>query len=439
MKISLKKVLNYLAIFIIFSGAWSYNIRVFAEFRGLYIIIVICLLFWLPFLKGAYFHKGFLFLFSVIVAVSFYNVITGNDTAPMLIKQIMGIFFNAFVFYLLVRINDYDLKGLFKIYLRVAFIVALIGIIQEVSYILKFKPGYDYRKILPVWDIALVENIGFLRVNSILPESTFFCTVLIPAFFVSLTSFLKNTFHFQKKWQSIIIIVSFLLSFSVVGYVGVLFAVILALINNMKFRYIALCAVIIWGLGYFSYNRVTVMKGKIKDVADVLAGKSNLERTNLSVYAFFSNALVAYNSFNDNPLFGHGLGSHQVSYEKYVFKQKIIPASIHSFALCRGDAGSLFLRLLSETGLFGVAMFFVFMAIYYIPKRNDSTGYLWIINNAVLSMFFIKMIRMGNYFVDGFFFFFWMYYFSKRYSKEQITENPQKTTVCRGINGGEVC
>lgn len=333
----------------------------------------------------------------------------------LFLKQLLGIFSNAFIFYLLMKINHYDIKGLFKIYLRLAFIVALIGIIQEVSYVFKFKPGYDFRGILPVWDISLVNDLNLIRVSSILPEAFFFCIVMVPAFFVSIISFLKNSFQFQSKFNSVVIIVSFFLTFSVIGYFGAFFAVILLLYNNRKIRYIVVCAVIILGLAHFSYNKVGIMKIKIDNLFGVIEGREKLEYANISVYAFFSNALVAYNSFKDNPFFGHGLGSHPESYAKYVLREKLIPASaeIDAGNICKGDAGSLFIRLLSETGLFGILIFFGFIVIYYLPKWKDQTGYLWIINNAALSLFFLKILRGGNYFVDGFFFFFWLYYFSK--------------------------
>lgn len=438
MKISMKKTLNYLAVFIVFSGAWSYDVQFFAEFRLLYAIIMICLFFWLSRTKAVYFHKGFLLLFSVIAAVSCFAVFGGNNTAPFLIKQLIGIFFNAFAFYLLIKINNRDLRGLFKIYLRLAFIVALIGIIQEASYLLKFRPGYDYSGILPLWNLAIAGDLRFLRVNSILPECFFFSSVIMPAFFVSLASFMKDTYQFQKKWKCVVIIVSFFLSLSIIAYVGAIFVLLLLLYNNRKFRYVAACAVLIWGLAYLSYNNVNQMRAKIDNAVDVISGKSRLEDANLSVYGFVSNALVTYVTLKDNPFFGHGLGSHQVSYEKYIFGEKVVPMSVHRIGLCKGDAGSLFLRLLSETGLFGFIAFFFFIIKFYIPRWKDETGYLWLINNAVLSMCFVKLLKAGNYFVDGFFFFFWLYYFSKL----ELKAGSRKTAevIARHeLKGSEAC
>ena len=76
------------------------------------------------------------------------------------------------------------------------------------------------------------------------------------------------------------------------------------------------------------------------------------------------------------------------------------------------DANSLFLRLLSETGLFGIIVFFYFLFKSHLLKKRDKSKYLWIISNAILALFLIKLIRSGHYFVNGFFFFFWLYYFS---------------------------
>lgn len=81
------------------------------------------------------------------------------------------------------------------------------------------------------------------------------------------------------------------------------------------------------------------------------------------------------------------------------------------------DANSLFLRLRSETGLLGLLLIFIFIFKFHIIRKNDKSGYLWIINNGILSMFAIRLLRFGHYFATGFFFFFWLYYFSKIDSK----------------------
>lgn len=420
MRLSLKTLLNYVAVFIVFTSAWRFGVLylweqlgILAELRMFYFMMPLILLFYVPIIKGIYFNKTSLSLFLIITFLSLCNVFIGKNTMGLLGKQVIGISISAFFFYFILKINNYNVKELFRMYLNIAFIVALIGIIQEVSYLLGFKPGYDFQHFIPIWkvDVSTRSTLPLLRVNSIFPEPTHFCIVMMPAFFASLTSFLKNNFRFLNRWKSFIIILSYFLTFSLTGYAGIAFSLMVLAYNYRKVHYVIMFVTIICILASFSYYNMAEMRMRVDQSLNVLTGERKLEDTNLSTYGFLSNALVAYNSFKDSPLFGHGLGSHLITYERYIGKK--VARSKYGHALNRDDAGSLLFRLLSETGLFGILIFFGFIFKFHIPRKETEGDYLWIISNAVLAMFFIKLLRFGNYFVDGFFFFFWMYYFSK--------------------------
>jgi len=88
--------------------------------------------------------------------------------------------------------------------------------------------------------------------------------------------------------------------------------------------------------------------------------------------------------------------------------------------LNREGGSSLFLRILSEMGLFGILVFFYFLFRFYLPKRKDRMDYLWVISSAVLVMFLIRLIRAEHYFSGGLFFFFWLYYFTWKVIKNKM-------------------
>ena len=417
MKLTLKDIINYIVIFTIFSSAFTFrDIFLFADLRITYLIMVLALLLWILFVENIYFNKAFFFLFSIIIISSFYNIYIGKDTLGLLAKQVIGISLNAIIFYLLLKINKYDLKGLFKIYLNIAVLVGAIGLIQELSYLLNFKFGYDFYYIIPNWKTSISQS-GFLRINSILPEPASFCYSMMPAFFVSIISFSRNSFRFLTKWKSLIIISSFFLTFSTIGYIGIVISLFLLMYNYRKIRYVFAGIIIVFVFVFFLWNNISEFQVRIGDSIDMLTGKANLETVNLSTFALFSNALVAYNSFKDSPIFGSGLGSHKLSYYKYI--NDIVDINKISTFLNVDDANSLFSRLLSETGLFGIVIFFYFLFKFHLSKKRDESNYLWIINNAILAMFLIRLIRCGHYFINGFFFFFWLYYFAWKLNKTQ--------------------
>ena len=251
MKFTLKDVINYIVIFTIFSGAFVFgDIFSFAEFRISYIIMALALLLWIPFLKKFYFNKVFFPLFIIIIISSLYNIYLGKDTLGLLAKQVIGISLNAIIFYLLIKINKYDLKRLFKIYLNIAVLVGVIGLIQELSYLLNFKFGYDFHYIISNWKVSISQS-GFLRINSILSEPAFFCNSMMPAFFVSIISFSRNSFRFLTKWKSLIIISSFFLAFSTVGYIGIVISIFLLMYNYRKMKYLFGGIILVFVLVFF--------------------------------------------------------------------------------------------------------------------------------------------------------------------------------------------
>jgi len=410
---SIKTVLNYISVFIVFSGGWTFFILDFADLRASYFVMMFIMLAWLPFLRHIYFHKGFMLLFFIICLASLYNIIIGNDTPDLFMKQFIGILLNSFFFYALIKINGYDIKRLFKIYLNLAFIVALIGVLQEASYLLGFRTGYDFKHFIPYWNLVMNNTFGLPRLNSILPEPSYFCGVMMPAFFVSVVSFLKNNFGFQKKWKSVIIIVSFFFTFSAVGYIGIFFSLALLAYSYRKTHYFIVVGLIIAALGVLGYRNIPDFRIRIDHSVGIMKGDIRLETVDSSTFAFYTNARVASRNFLDNPVFGTGLGSHKISYYRLIERCINIDEIIGMSFLNVADASSLFLRLLSETGLVGVLVFLAFLLRFNVKRAQGAGNYLWIINNAVLAMFFVKLLKIGHYFIDGFFFFLWLYYFSK--------------------------
>jgi O-antigen ligase len=253
-----------------------------------------------------------------------------------------------------------------------------------------------------------------------------FCVAMMPAFFVSLNSFFKGGFRFLKKWKCIIIIISVFFSLSLSGYVGIVLSFILLFYNYKKFRYILIGVILICAFVYYAYNYIGDIQDRVNWMQDVLYKKTLLDLTpDISTFSFLTNALVTYNTFMESPVLGVGLGSYELSYYKYIGKIVDVDKVISFFNW--NDANSLFLRLLSETGLFGVLLFFWFIFRFYVFKKNDRSGYLWLINNGILVAFLIRLIRFGHYFIVGFFFFFWIYYFAGKASrmlKKVQDENP---------------
>ena len=414
-RIRIKDIINCLAVFTVFTEALSYANIPFFELRVSYLILLTIILLLLPFIRRFVFPMAALLFFIALIIFSLINIIAGNNNIFLLLKQCVGIIISASFFYLLIKYNGNDIKRLFLIYLNISFTVALFGIIQEAAYFMHYKPLYDLKYILPKYYLPDYYTLPYFRVSSIMPEPSAFCVAMMPAFFVSLTSILRKNFNYISFIKCLCIIIAFLLSFSTVGYMGIIITILIIAVNSQSFKNIVKYSIIAILLSAAFCFSIPDIKHRVTNSLAFFTGKCKIEETNLSTYTFMQNFYVAKNVFQNSPIIGHGFGSHELSYDRY-FKKPASPDCWQP-SLNFKDANSLFLRFISETGILGLLAFIFFLIRFHLLRSKDDTGYLWVINNAILAFFLVRLIRQGNYFSEGFFFFLWLYFFSKKSAK----------------------
>jgi len=417
----LLNVLNYLSVFIVFSGAVIFGNTNSFEVRGSYFIMALVFIFWIPLIKRSIvFNRVFFIPFAAVILFSLLNAARSFTAPHLLAKQAIGISVNALWFYTLIKINRYDIKRLFKIYLDLAFVVSLIGIVQEISFILNFTPGYNYQGFLPYWYLLPKTAHNLLRVNSIMIEPSGLAVVLLPAVFACVTALLKQDYGLVSKVRGIVIVSCFLLTFSSTGYIGLLLAVFFAMFRSRNLKRVLISSGVILLLFFGLYNVSNEFKIRVDDSIDALCGKKDLRDTNFSTFVLYNSAKVAYSSFRSSPVIGTGLGSFELFYEK-IFPDLNKDSYFEKFTVIK-DGASLFLRLISETGLLGIMFLLIFLIRFFVSFKKGPSWPLWIINNAALLFILIRLIRVGHYFSDGFFLFFWMYYFSRKQAEGAANE-----------------
>lgn len=408
---------NYLLISNIFTGGFVLTTDYF-DFYIAYVFMAFFLLFFLFSKKKISINRNFIYILFFIVACSLLNVLCNENSIFLLLKSLIGFILNGVTYYLLIQLNKNTVQKLFNVYLQIACIVALIGIFQEISFLAGFKYGYDFSYFIPRIVIDDTQ-LGMLRVTSIMPEPAHFGAVMAPAVFISILNIIQEKKYFIGRGMSCLIILSVLLSFSLISYLGIAICFILIMFNYRKVKLLVLCAITLFVFSLISYKCLPVVRMKINQTAAVISGKIPLEKTNLSTFSFYSNGVIAFKSFMNNPLIGSGIGSHPFSYNKYI--SQVVSRDTFGIYINSKDASSLFFRIISETGLLGIFLFFYFLFKFYVPKKK--TGDLWIISNSILCLFILNLIRQGNYFYSGFIFFVWMYYFTSKKNDDLI--NPK--------------
>ena len=348
-------------------------------------------------------------IFAILLLTGIFNIFLGNNTAPLFIKVFVGLMLSYFFYYYVVVEFRYDIEQLFKWYLKGAYIAALIGVVQFVSFQIGFEPGYNYRWILNKWGFIPGGNFG-IRVNSVFGEPTYLGAVLSAAFFVSLYNMVSRESYYLSKFQSLVIIVIYVLSFSGLGQTGIFLSLIFLAISFGLVRYIAIFIPLGIMLFTFLYNNVNDFRERYDSLIELfMTGKFRLGKTHGSSFILYNNYKVAMQNIKQNFLFGSGIGSHPLAFQKFSLASNF---KVYGFNLNSADANSMLLRLISETGIFGVGIFVFVIIKGYVKRDSQHDTYHWLVSNSILVMILLNLFRQGHYFINGFPFFMVLYYFN---------------------------
>jgi len=379
------------------------------SFDFYYYYIVIILLSPLFFLIDLKIDKKFLLVLLYFLFVSFMNVIIGNVSLLFTLKQIIAIAVIYYYFYMSFKVINFNVLKIFKIYILIALTLAIINIVIFLSSLLHIEILYDLRWFIPTYQVSYTGN-GLFRAHSILQEPSHFCKVMAPAVFISIYTILNHKNYFLNKKASFIIILSILLSFSSIGFLVLMFSILIYLFVYKKhsYRYFFL----LFPIFFFIIGYITFPDFQMR-VYDTYIGlfelqSDELNKINLSSYVLVNHLNVGYHNFLNNPIFGAGLGSHGYNYEKYAFVVNDLMRMLN-----KDDASSLLLRVFSELGLIGLLMILLFIKNFSINHKYATCDlHVKLVNNASLLFLLIELIRGGNYIGLGVPFFIWMYYFS---------------------------
>lgn len=404
------------------------------------------------------FPNQIFYIFIPLLAFGLINIFAENETFGSFFKIYLNIFISVTFFYFVFEYYERDVKGFFSIYLSWCLVVSFIGIFQLFSYFIGFKYGWNFVYIgFNKWGPSF-GGLG-IRVNSLFCEPSYFAASVGPAFFISVYNLVFNKTMFISKPKSLIISITYLLTFSSVAYLGILFVIILILINVGLIRYFIFVIPFAAILFFLIYNNVAEFKDRFdgitalyvdgileKEGSDPLKGgfysqyKSKINilgKVHGSSFVQYNHYVVTKKNFLQNPVFGSGLGSHQYAFEKYNLNAYMG----EKYKNNSSDANSMLLRIISETGLFGVIFTFLFIRNNYV-KRKDydfENDYHWLISNAVLVLILLQLARQGNYTFGGFMAYAWLYYYTKKdYAKllENEEDKNQKETI--QINSSQV-
>jgi hypothetical protein len=359
-------------------------------------------------------------VFPLAICTFFYLVglifiPSGLNTFQQLNKVTLGFLLSLSFFEYVMRGFDFDVKEIFTFYIKCALVVSIIALIQYSSYQIGFSPGYNYRWLFNKWGVIVGE--GGLRVNSLFSEPAYYAASMSPAFFVAVYNVInRKSPVFLTVFQSVLIIIAYPLTRSSVGIFGIILTLILLVVNSGFIRYgLFIAPLLFFGFNY-AYKNIVDFRDRVDGTFEIYnTGNVYSYDIHGSSFVLYNHTHIATENFKDHPLFGTGLGSHEMAFNNYSLTnlQGVVDIEFN-----KADANSMALRLMSETGLAGMLFFGLFFLFNWLIKPYAVSDEYWIINNACFLIISLQLLRQGNYYYCGFPFFLWLYYYSKKKNKE---------------------
>jgi hypothetical protein len=378
----MKKFIFFSTILSIFTESLRFNFFGF-EFKIFYFVIILNLII-LTYFNKVKFSKGFLIFICLIIISGLTTVIFGYNKLDYFLIQLFFLFIIPIYYNSYFNYTSTNFKDIVTIYCKLSFYLAIIGFVK-----------------LP-FDLAIGRSL-----ESIMLEPAHYCTIILPAYFITLKD--KN----YPRYYFIIILLSIIISGSSLGLISLGLSFILN-IKKISLANIFFIITTLTILSFITYKVFPPFKLRLDDTVSSIKSR-DLSKANLSTYALLSNYFVSINSITDKPLLGNGIGSHAISRKKYLKTIKGIQTfeKIGMRNINEKDAGSLFIRIISELGIVGIICTFFFIFKFYVGNSGNKFTFNSVVSKAILLYFFCKLFREGHYFSPEMYFFVFLYVFNK--------------------------
>jgi hypothetical protein len=339
-----------------------------------------------------------------------FQIVLGNNSFALLLKAIFSISIIGMFFFLFIKEFNYDVSAVFGFYLKGAVFCSYVVIFQGLCYLLGLKYGYDLSYLGISYDTSIKNEF---RPSAFFREPAHYSAVIAPAMFIALHNLLRKGKDFISRSSSLVIISAVVISASSTGYIALLLCFLFIAINYRALRFIFSTS-IVGALAFFLlYTSVPDFKKRFDDSVAIFITQTITDEQQLkngSTMILYNNFHIALENFSHHPIAGTGLGSHPIAFDRY----NEFDDQIWWYDLNKEDANSMFIRMLSETGLFGLSMLLLYLIRHSRFRWSAVSTSQWLISNSLIVLVLTNLLRQGNYAGYGFPFFLLLLYYNVR-------------------------
>lgn len=340
-------------------------------------------------------NKPLLLLFLAFGVLSVYSLVIFSDMQK--IKNLINFF--IFFFVSAVVTTNCDKIKIVTYYIIMTKLFVFFALLQMVLYYSHLGNLYTF-SFLGLKEVNLSTSGYFIRLFSLATEPAALCGILLPAIYLSINRIINKEKQVSLRYAIIVIFVV-LNTFSLIGYLYIFIALIMAFYYGGKISF-GKIALLIFAMFIFI---ILIMQAESiqQRVSEATSLDSIASSDNLSIMAVYSNILIMLEVLKEYPLLGGGIFNHPHFYDTYI--SMFYSGGAPRVELNKDEAASLYIRSLSETGILG----FVSLVglLVYILKRCTRKGCY----NAYAISFALAFILLGiragsvNYIIIWFYFF----------------------------------
>jgi len=373
-------------------------------------LVIAVLLFLMP-LNRVFVPRCLVYLYALTILLTF--VLNYRTASYESLKGEIGLLIYSLALFNYVYLFRDRISAMVKVYYMAAFAASLFIWVQVSVFIGSGK----LIMLQALFPGAPEYNIGerifglFPRAPGIASEPAHMATLLLPAAYIALLSF-RNRIHGGSKMAALTVLTAVLMTFSLSAYAGLLLIVLFMMLSEVRRPILKgfVVLIVLLPLGYATVADVGVVNSRIRGLLLPLQTADHEWTTNdLTTFALLSNWFVATSSLKDSAYLGTGMKTHQASYDKYL--HSYFPEESVLMELNKADAASLYIRVISEFGLPGIALFGLFIVKYRV--RQEGRHYH--VNTAAFFYLVLYSIRTAAYLDTLFWFFAALYYVTRRY------------------------
>jgi hypothetical protein len=363
----------------------------------------------------------FLYIFFQTFIIEF-----NSESFVSSFKHFLGLVIFSIVIFSYISVNRGSIIKIAKMYYQFTFGTVIIGLLQTLLFIL-FKISFIPQNLISGTERAgrgalSVEVLNiFPRSIGLSTEPAHYAIYLLPGVYMALMVLTGrgSELKIYSKLVAWILLFGFVLSFSLVGYFGLMICLISIFTYDLGKRLATKFVLFIFFVTVIFFIAQSSIGSKITSLASIQQDVTGYkyETSDLTGFALVSNILVAKSGLIKSNYLGTGLNTHKETYDASIYNNLDISQVI--FELNKEDAGSLFIRVISEFGIPGFFLF-IFLFFKYNLGNKFKQSPLKYLNRMCLIILICYSARNGSYLNTYFFLFLAIFYYTFQIQKRRV-------------------